>query len=217
LAYDPYASASARLSRYAETTRRQFLLLIGAIGGLGALLFGGVMSLKFMVPGATNEAPAEFKVAVDPNSLRPGDVHQDTSHRVSLVLDDQGFYAVYLVCTHLGCTPNYQSQVAADLSTAIQDEAKHRGARKSLGADAPANGWACPCHGSRYYIDSTHFYGPAPRPMDWVQVKYAKDGSLLVDRSSIVVYRTAGVNTPPTWRLVPKSPPPGKVVGSTIP
>lgn len=215
MAYDPYASQQARLSRYAETTRRQFLLLVGAIAAVGAALFGGIQTLKFMFPGATNEAPAEFKLSVDPKSIPVGQAYQDTAHRVSVVRDDAGFYAVYLICTHLGCTPNYTSDVTTGLDPSLTQVAKGRGDRK--GAEQQPNGWACPCHGSRYYIDSTNFYGPAPRPMDWVKVSYAIDGSLLVDRGTLVVQRGAGVTTPPSWRLVPDSGSPGKVVGSTIP
>jgi len=38
-------------------------------------------------------------------------VLSETDKRVTVVLDDAGIYAVYLVCTHLGCTPNYVTDV----------------------------------------------------------------------------------------------------------
>jgi cytochrome b6-f complex iron-sulfur subunit len=35
---------------------------------------------------------------------------------------------------------------------------------------------ACPCHGSK-------FYGPAPRPLPWLQISLSDEGDLMVDRS----------------------------------
>jgi cytochrome b6-f complex iron-sulfur subunit len=154
-----------------------------------------------MFPGATLEDPPEFKVKDDPSTLTVGRVLQITEKRVSVVRDDAGFYAVYLICTHLGCTPNYVTDVVSG-SGVSPDVAQARGERKQ---GAIPDGWACPCHGSRYFIDSTNFYGPAPRPMDWVDVKFGKDGKLLVDRGQLVVQRQAGDQTPPKWRLDPET------------
>ena len=64
------------------------------------------------------------------------------------------------------------------------------------------NGWACPCHGSRYFIDSTNFYGPAPRPMDWVNIEVTPDGFFAVDRAALVATRGPGNNAAPQWRLL---------------
>jgi cytochrome b6-f complex iron-sulfur subunit len=107
---------------------------------------------------------------------------------------------VQLICTHLGCTPNYVNNVTNGTGVADSTAARHG---KRTGADATANGWACPCHGSRYFIDSTNFYGPAPRPMDWVDVQFAQDGRLVVNRAKLVVQRGAGDATNPEWRLDP--------------
>ena len=199
MAVDPYSDES-RIERLARVTRRQFLLIVGVVAAGVAALFGGIQTLKFLFPGATNEEPLAFKVDADPNSISVGNPLQITAKRVSIVRDDKGFYAVYLVCTHLGCTPNYVSNVTN--GTGVQDDtAKRRGARQS--SEQSPNGWACPCHGSRYYIDSTNFYGPAPRPMDWVEISYTPDGKLFVDRGKKVVQRNAGDSTPPEWRLDP--------------
>jgi Rieske Fe-S protein len=116
------------------------------------------------------------------------------------------------VCTHLGCTPNYVSDVTSGTGVADSSDAvtKHYAAEQGLTA---RNGWACPCHGSRYYIDSTNFYGPAPRPMDWVDIQLTPDNYFVVNRSAITVYRQAGDTTVPKWRLDPKS---GKSNGMSI-
>src|SRR4029077_6075411 len=142
------------------------------------------------------------KVDADPASITAQSPLQITSKRVSILRDDAGYYAVYLICTHLGCTPNYVSDVVSGTGVG-PGVAKKRGQRTD--AESQPNGWACPCHGSRYFIDSTNFYGPAPRPMDWVDVSFSPDGKLLVDRGKLVVSRTPGTSTPPLWRLDPKT------------
>jgi cytochrome b6-f complex iron-sulfur subunit len=52
---------------------------------------------------------------------------------------DQGFLALYAVCTHLGCLPKW-----VDTSTRFE----------------------CPCHGSKFEADGEYIEGPAPRGMD---------------------------------------------------
>jgi cytochrome b6-f complex iron-sulfur subunit len=201
MAVNPYESPRGRLHLLAEITRRQFLMIMGVLGALGATVFGTAEILKFLFPGATQEEPQAFKVSVDPNAITVGNPLQITAKRTSIVRDDGGYYAVYLVCTHLGCTPNYTTTVTQ--GTGVSDAvASERGERGSQGQP---NGWACPCHGSRYFIDSTNFYGPAPRPMDWVDVQYTPDGFLVVDRGKLVVQRTPGDTTAPQWRLDPKT------------
>jgi cytochrome b6-f complex iron-sulfur subunit len=212
MAVDPYTSES-KLRRFVSGSRRSFLLWMGWIAvGVGAL-FGGVQSLKFLFPNATGEEPLGFKVPDDPASITIGNPLQITQKRVSIIRDDAGFYAVYLICTHLGCTPNYVSNVANNTGadTANEAAAKARGQRKP--DEQQANGWACPCHGSRYFIDSTNFYGPAPRPMDWVDISFTPDGKLFVDRSKKVVLRNPGQTVAPEWRLDPKT---GKSNGKTL-
>ena len=202
MAVDPYSNQT-RLERMSRTTRRQFLLIMGAVGGGIIAIFGGIQSLRFLFPGATLEEPLGFKVAADPATITVGNPLQITEKRVSIVRDDGGFYAVYLICTHLGCTPNYTTNVSTNTGDDVANtvRANQRGERTP--SQQQPNGWACPCHGSRYFIDSTNFFGPAPRPMDWVDISYTPDGSLFVDRGVKVVFRGAGVQTPPLWRLDP--------------
>ena len=201
MAVDPYTSES-RLSRFVHMSRRSFLLWMGWIAAGVATLFGGIQTLKFMFPNATGEEPLGFKVDADPAAITVGNPLQITQKRVTIVRDDDGYYAVYLICTHLGCTPNYVSDVVN--GTGVDANiAKARGKRMS--SEQAPNGWACPCHGSRYFIDSTNFYGPAPRPMDWVAISFTPDGKLFVDRGKKVVQRNAGQTVAPEWRLDPKT------------
>lgn len=52
---------------------------------------------------------------------------------------DQGIYAIYKVCTHLGCLYNWKDQ---------DDK------------------FVCPCHGSQFQKDGEYIQGPAPRSLD---------------------------------------------------
>jgi cytochrome b6-f complex iron-sulfur subunit len=208
MALNPYDTPRGRFRARAEASRRQFLLLIGALGATGATIFGGFEILKFMFPAATTESPLKFKTDFTFDELTGGvaggkakvgaAVRSITTDRVTVVLDDAGIYAVFLVCTHLGCTPNYVTDVVSGSGVDVT-VAEARGVRS--GNEKLANGWACPCHGSRYFIDSTNFYGPAPRPMDWVGIAVAPDNFFVVDRGNIVAYRQAGDATAPEWRL----------------
>jgi cytochrome b6-f complex iron-sulfur subunit len=220
MALNPYDTPRGKMRARAETTRRQFLFLMGGLAAVGSLVLGGFKVLGFMFPAATGDAPQEFKTSFTTDQLTGGisggkarnatNVVSITAERVTLVLDTAGIYAVYLVCTHLGCTPNYVTDVVSG-SGVSPSVADGRGDRPA--ADRIPNGWACPCHGSRYFIDSTNFYGPAPRPMDWVSVEISPDNHFVVDRGNIVAYRQPGDTTPPEWRLDPAS---GKSNGKTL-
>jgi cytochrome b6-f complex iron-sulfur subunit len=61
--------------------------------------------------------------------------------------------AVSAICTHLGCV-----------------------LQKST------SGFRCPCHGSQYNIQGGVMSGPAPRDMDWLQVRFNHNGDLIVSR-----------------------------------
>lgn len=208
MAIDPYTTASP-LRRFVDMSRRSFLLWMAWIAAGVGTLFGGIKTLQFMFPNATGEEPLGFKVDADPNSITIGNPLQITAKRVSIVRDDGGFYAVFLICTHLGCTPNYVSDVVN--GTGVDPSVAEKRGERSQGATP--NGWACPCHGSRYFIDSTNFYGPAPRPMDWVDISFTPDGKLFVDRGKKVVQRNPGQTVAPEWRLDSKT---GKSNGKTL-
>jgi cytochrome b6-f complex iron-sulfur subunit len=199
---NPYDTPRGRLHRLADMTRRQFILLMAVLASIAGSLFGGIKTLGFLFPNANLEEPLAFSVDQDPDTITIGNPLQITEKRVSIIRDDGGYYAVYLICTHLGCTPNYVTNVTS--GTGVTDDvAKQHGERKP--AEQIPNGWACPCHGSRYFIDSTNFYGPAPRPMDWVDIQYSPAGKFVVDRGKLVVQRSAGQTTKPLWRLDPNT------------
>lgn len=68
------------------------------------------------------------------------------------------------ICTHLGCSPSYRSEVAP----------------ADLGPDW-AGGWFCPCHGSRFDLAARVFNGsPAPTNLVIPPHKYLSDTRVLI-------------------------------------
>lgn len=57
--------------------------------------------------------------------------------------ENEGFLALYGVCTHLGCLPKWTPTT-------------HR--------------FECPCHGSKFWLDGKYIEGPAPRSLDRFRV-----------------------------------------------
>jgi cytochrome b6-f complex iron-sulfur subunit len=169
-----------------EMSRRSFLAILGWLGFVAASLAACVEAVRFGYPNVTYEEPSLFK-AGPPSDYPVGSTTVLTDKRVVINRDPNGIYAFNLICTHLGCTPRYFTDVTSDLvAKGI------RGLRDPLTGQAatPASpvlqGFKCPCHGSRYFRDSVNFYGPAPKPMDHVQVQLGRDGRLLIDRHSFV-------------------------------
>jgi Rieske Fe-S protein len=112
------------------------------------------------------------------------------SKRVVINRDPDGFYAISLICTHLGCTPRYFTDVTSDLISAGAKIPKDPDTgQQATSANPILPGFKCPCHGSRYFRDADNFYGPAPRPMDRISITLTPDGKLFVDRSVYVDHK----------------------------
>ena len=139
-------------------SRRGFFTLVGLVGLAVATLAATVLSLRFVIPNVTYDESLLFKAGA-PDDYPVGSTTIFSDKRIALNRDVDGFYAVSLICTHLGCTPRW-----------FQND----------------NMFRCPCHGSRYLRDGVRFFGPAPRPMDVVKVGQSPDGQLFVDRGKIV-------------------------------
>lgn len=72
---------------------------------------------------------------------------------------EEGVIALYWKCPHLGCTVPW-----------LPEEGKFH----------------CPCHGSIYERTGQNIAGPAPRPMDYMNVTI-ENGNILVDTGNITV------------------------------
>jgi cytochrome b6-f complex iron-sulfur subunit len=85
--------------------------------------FGGVVTV-----GPVGELPAEGTAPANYPKVK-----------FWLSNTDQGLYAIFKVCTHLGCLYNWVDQ---------------------------ENKFICPCHGSQFQPNGQYIQGPAPRNLD---------------------------------------------------
>lgn len=139
--------------------RRSFLkwFVIGW-SAFAAIVAGyGTLVLRYLFPNVLFE-PVQTFVAGAPTNFEPNTVSEDFKDRygVWLVRDDEKIYALSTVCTHLGCTPNYQP-----------NEEKFK----------------CPCHGSGFYKTGINFEGPAPRPLERFKIGLNDNGDIVVDKT----------------------------------
>jgi len=169
-----------------ELSRRSFL----ALAGWGAFVIGSTValwqSLRFIFPNAIYEAPPAVKLG-QPSDYAVGSTTVFITDRVVINHDPDGIYAFNLICTHLGCTPRSFPDVTSDLVAEGIRGIKDPLTGQAATPQSPTlPGFKCPCHGSRYFRNSVNFFGPAPRPMDHINVEVTPDGKLLVDRGSFV-------------------------------
>jgi cytochrome b6-f complex iron-sulfur subunit len=142
-------------------SRRDFF---GRLGWGGFTVFTGISLLGFVrsaFPRVLFTPPSTFKAGL-PSDYTIGEVSErfKKEHRVWIIREQDGFYALFAKCTHLGCTPRW-----------LKIEEKFK----------------CPCHGSGFRRTGINFEGPAPRPLERYRVVLADDGQLVVDMS--VKYR----------------------------
>jgi cytochrome b6-f complex iron-sulfur subunit len=145
-------------------SRRDFFGRLGW-GGFGVFsVISLLAAVRSAFPRILFTPPATFKAGL-PTDYAVGEVSErfKKEFRVWIVRNEEGFYAIFAKCTHLGCTPRW---LAAE------------------------NKFKCPCHGSGYYKSGVNFEGPAPRPMDRVRITKAEDGQIVVDVSVKYIFGT---------------------------
>jgi len=153
---------------------RRRILQMSFWSGLGAVLAGTVASgVGFLYPRGVSGFGG--KVSVSESAVpAPGQKAVVASGRfwLSNLTEEQGgpgLLALWWKCPHLGCTvPWNETFVWPDPTT---------GAR--------TQGWfRCPCHGSTYTDAGVLVYGPAPRPMDTMEL-VVENGRITVDTGKI--------------------------------
>jgi cytochrome b6-f complex iron-sulfur subunit len=88
--------------------------------------------------------------------MAPGEVNEDYKPQgIWMVREEDRIAALNIICTHLGCIPNW-----------LPNDRKFK----------------CPCHGSGYKPNGINFEGPTPRPLERFRV-VVEDGIVVVDKS----------------------------------
>jgi len=141
--------------------RRQFMVSLALAWATFAAALGGLVTIlsAFIIPRVDFTRIETFKVGT-PGNFPSKTVTEDfkSSGKFWVVNDGQKIFAVSVVCTHLGCTPNW-----------MQNESKFK----------------CPCHGSGFTMAGKNFEGPAPTWLRRYEVSLADDGQIVVNKGRL--------------------------------
>jgi cytochrome b6-f complex iron-sulfur subunit len=134
-------------------SRRNFLSVIWKT----FLGISGILSLsaltRFFSYQISPAPPTEFDLG--PVNILSGDsIIPIPEAQAALIPGEDGFQAISLVCTHLGCLLE------------LQDDA-----------------FTCPCHGSIFNLDGAVQKGPADKSLRKLEIKIDEKGHLILDTS----------------------------------
>jgi len=155
---EPKAGDGAGISRLdpEPTPRRDFLGLAALWSAATAILFAFLGAARLPRAAVIPAPSKKFRVTL-PESLSEGVAVVPAGRSVAVFRDAEGVYAISTICTHLGCI--------------VRSE---------------ADGFHCPCHGSRFHPDGSVLKGPAPAPLKWLAVTKAASGTYIVDEGLVV-------------------------------
>ena len=111
---------------------------------LTLLLASGGLLVRYLTPRTAGKRRVLVSAAA--SDVPPGGALVFRTERVVLMKNDAGFYALSLICTHLGCT------------VVVTEDAL-----------------SCPCHGSRFDREGKVLTGPADRSLTRMQVEVRGD------------------------------------------
>lgn len=126
-----------------------------ALGAAGAIVECG----RFLKPNVLDESSRVFRVG-ELEKYPFGSRTVIEGRGVEIVREKDGFHAISLVCTHLGC-----------LLKPVDND--------------PGVGYACPCHGSTFTLAGEVLGGPAPKNLPWYEMYLDQTGTLMVDASKV--------------------------------
>ncbi len=136
--------------------RRGFLSFASIGTFLAALGTAAAGIFRLPNPAVLPGPVRRFKLGA-PEQFDLGSQTAFAEQNLVLFRDEEGFYAISSTCTHLGCTVAHSK-----------------------------DGFACPCHGSRFDRNGRVVGGPAPRPLPWLEVSRAANGDLVVNADNEV-------------------------------
>lgn len=135
--------------------RRDWLGLSSLWAMAGALLFGIVGMMRLPKAAILASPSKKFRLTL-PETLAAGEAFVPPGRSVAVFKDAGGVYAVSIICTHLGCV-----------------------------VKPNADGFECPCHGSKFTSEGEVQKGPAPMPLPWLKVSV--DGDVItIDEGAAV-------------------------------
>ena len=135
--------------------RRDWLGLSSLWAMAGALLFGIVGMMRLPKAAILASPSKKFRLTL-PETLAAGEAFVPPGRSVAVFKDAGGVYAVSIICTHLGCV-----------------------------VKPNADGFECPCHGSKFTSEGEVQKGPAPMPLPWLKVS-VDGGVITIDEGAAV-------------------------------
>lgn len=124
-------------------SRRKFITT------LTLLLASGGLLARYLIPRSTVQRRVLASATIGDLPVNGALVF--SKERVALLRDGSGFYALSLVCTHLGCTVTVTPEALS-----------------------------CPCHGSRFDKQGRVLTGPAERALERLDVELRGDEVLVL-------------------------------------
>jgi cytochrome b6-f complex iron-sulfur subunit len=137
--------------------RREFLTKAAFWTTAGTLAFAAAGIVRMPKPGVLPGKSSAIKIGTPGDYPVSNEPVRVPGLNLFIVHDSEGFWAVSAVCTHLGCI------VAQS-----------------------GDGFACPCHGSRFAHNGRVTRGPAPSALPWYEMSLAPDGQMLVNTAKTV-------------------------------
>ena len=136
--------------RSSRPSRRDFLRVVTSYLLGLSGVLGAAAVARFLGYATATQPETEFDVGL------ASDFGLNTKTRLDqipalLIRDDGGYRALSLVCTHLGCT-----------------------------VENLPEGFACPCHGSRYDGGGEVRRGPASKPLRELRTEITDEGRLII-------------------------------------
>ncbi len=144
-------------NRDAGLSRRGFLSWsTSVLAGVAGMVAFVLTSLRLPLPSLLPGRSRRFKIG-DKEDYPPGTARYFAEEQTFVFADQEGIYAMSATCTHLGCV-------------VVREPGR----------------FTCPCHGSRYDDSGKVLTGPAPKSLDWYEVRREPSGRLVVDRARSV-------------------------------
>ena len=141
--------------------RRDFLGLAAVWSALAAMGAAFAGVMRLPKPAVLPGPMRVFKLG-DPAQYAVGSATRMEAGGFFLFREEQGFHAISSTCTHLWCVVAHNE----------------------------GEGFACPCHGSRFSADGSVIGGPAPSALPWLEIAFSPDGRLQVNAESQVAKGT---------------------------
>lgn len=133
-----------------ETASRRDVLKWGLFGSLLAMLGGGAAAfLAYFWPRRVGTFGSTIELPGTVEDYPVGTVERVREGKFYLSHVPEGLVALYWKCAHLGCTVPWKAEEVFQGETGV---------------------FHCPCHGSIYLRNGQNVAGPAPRPLDLMEV-----------------------------------------------